>query len=325
MPAVVIETWHRFDIRRIDDLSNAVWGADLEAVQMAGSRVRGSLAFAARDGIVFSSGLIDGNVMIRGPLSKHAVTLGVVLKIGPGSRLWLNEAMEGSVGVVLPGGECDIFCTAGSLYITATLTPSRLRKEVSRAGLSLTHSLVRRAGLHSTLIEPRALIWLRKQVLSIHNSRTAENNKSGIGSEMLRLVANHYTQLPQGGGERVHPMGQPNIVHEAREYIGKNLARPISIDALSTAIKASRRSLFRAFSEVLGETPQSYVRRLRLHRVRRELISQSATCTVSGAAHNWRLDGDLGRLSRHYRDLFGENPSSTLALGRALQRGDAWM
>ncbi|WP_394893694.1 DUF1214 domain-containing protein [Mesorhizobium sp. AaZ16] len=48
--------WHRFDIRRIEDLSNAVLGAELEAIQMAGPRIRGSLAFAARDGIIFSSG-----------------------------------------------------------------------------------------------------------------------------------------------------------------------------------------------------------------------------------------------------------------------------
>ena len=58
--SAVAETWHRFAVRRIDDMTNAIWGADLEAVQMPGDRIRGSLAFAARDGIVFSSGLIDG-------------------------------------------------------------------------------------------------------------------------------------------------------------------------------------------------------------------------------------------------------------------------
>jgi hypothetical protein len=48
--------WHRFDIRPIEDQGNAVLGAELEAVQMAGPRIGGSLAFAARDGIVFGSG-----------------------------------------------------------------------------------------------------------------------------------------------------------------------------------------------------------------------------------------------------------------------------
>jgi AraC-like DNA-binding protein len=326
LSAVVIETWRRFDIRRIDDLSNAVLGADLEAIQMAGGCVRGSLAFAARDGVVFSSGLIDGNVMIRGALSKNAVTLVVVLQVGPGSRLWLDEVTAGNVGIVLPGDECDIFCTAGSLYVTAILTSTRLREEVAREGLSLNRSLVRKTGLHSTPIGLRALTCLRRQFASIHSSRTdVEISKLGIGSRMLRTVENHYAELPQSRDERIHLAGQAKIVHDARKYIRKNLARPISVEALSIAAETSPRSLFRAFSAVLGDTPHSYVRRLRLHRVRQELMSQCATSTVSGAAHKWGMGGDLGRLSQNYRDLFGENPSTTLALGRSLQQDDAWL
>ena len=44
MSAVVVECWHRFDIRRIDDLGNAVLAADLEAIQMAGGPVGGVFA-----------------------------------------------------------------------------------------------------------------------------------------------------------------------------------------------------------------------------------------------------------------------------------------
>jgi hypothetical protein len=56
------EAWRRFPVRRIEDLRNAVLGADLEAMQMAGPPPSGSLAFRASRGIVFSTGLIDGKV-----------------------------------------------------------------------------------------------------------------------------------------------------------------------------------------------------------------------------------------------------------------------
>ncbi|MET4385250.1 AraC-like DNA-binding protein [Bradyrhizobium sp. F1.4.3] len=321
--SAVVESWHRFDIRRIDDLSNAVLGADLEAIQLAGARVHGSLAFAAHDGIIFSSGLIGGSVSIRGPLSANGITLGAIVQTGPGTRLWLSELVAGDVGVVQPGDECDIICTPGSLYVAATLTPRRLRKEAANEGLALDSRLVSTTGLHSTPMKSLALNHLRKQVAGIHRSRSNKNGKSAVGSEMLRAVLKHYADFPRIDDARLRPAGAAEIVNTAGEYIRRNLGRPISVDALSRATATSRRSLFRAFSEVLGESPQGYVRRLRLHRIRRELISGART--VSDAAHNWGMSGDLGRLSRNYRDLFGENPSDTLALGRTLLRDDAWL
>jgi AraC-like DNA-binding protein len=323
LPAV-LETWHRFDIRRIDDLSNAVLGADLEATQMAGARVRGSLAFAARDGIIFSSGLISGNVAIRGPLSKNAVTLSIFLKLGPGSRFWLNEMAEGDVAVILPGDDCDTIYAARSLYLAATLTTERLEKEAENDGLVWDRGLVSRTALRSTPIEPRELEWLRRQTFSIHRSGV-RNIRMAIGRRLLRDILSNYTRLAQTGGDVRFPVGPAKIVHDARDYIRRNPAKPISVDDLVKATGTSPRSLFRAFSEVLADTPHSYVRRLQLHRIRRELTSGCRTNTISSAAHKWGVGQDLGRLSRSYRELFGENPTCTLAHGHALQHDDTWL
>ncbi|MGY4472807.1 helix-turn-helix domain-containing protein [Bradyrhizobium sp. USDA 3364] len=322
--SAIIETWHRFDIRRIDDLGNAIWGADLEAIQMAGSRVGGSLAFAARDGIVFSSGSIEGNVAIRGSFSPTGITLGVVLRTGPESRLWLSELEEGDVGALQPGEECDIVCS-GCVYVAATLTSKQLRKEASRQGVGLDSRLLSQSGLHSRPLKLSVLARLKKQVNCLFEPRPTGGNKLTIGNELLCVVLNHYATFPQIRRGQVHPGGAAEIVLTAREYIRRNLDRPISVDILSEVAGTSRRNLYRVFSEVLGDTPQRYVRRLRLHQIRRELISLSGTHTVSDAAHNWRMGSDLGRLSRNYRQLFGENPSATLALGRSLLRKDTWM
>ena len=321
MSAVALENWHRFDIGHVDDLRNAVFDAGLEAIQMPGARVRGSLAFAARDGIVFSSGLIHGNAAISGPLSRDAITVGVGLTVGAGSLLWLNPVISGDVMVVLPGRECDALLRGTSLYVTATLTAKQLKSEVEREGLVLHRSLTSRTGLHTRPIRIDALIALRKQVESIHAPGNARDRKLGIGRRMLRALVCHYARPPELGDGRAEPVGQAKIIHEAREYIRQHLASAISIDDLSTATHTSTRSLFRAFSDVLGDTPRDYVRRLRLHRIRRELLS-SDTMTVSLAAQTWGMAGDLGRMSRNYRDLFGEYPSSTRAFVRALQRDD---
>ena len=64
---------------------------------------------------------------------------------------------------------------------------------------------------------------------------------------------------------------------------------------------------------MLDETPYSYVQKLRLHRIRHELVTEAeAVCTIANVAHRWHLQ-ELGRFAAWYRDLFGELPSQTLA------------
>ncbi|MCA1397639.1 AraC family transcriptional regulator [Bradyrhizobium sp. BRP56] len=318
MPAVV-ETWHRFDICRIDDLGSAIFGAELEAIQMPGRRVRGSLAFAARDGIAFSSGLIDGNVLVRGAFSADAITLGVILRIGSGSRLWLNNVSKGSAGVLLPGEECDLLCRGNALYVAATLSAARLKQQFARHGLALDRNLLDRSGLHPAPLAASAVRWLSGQVAAIHDAKsTAEIDRPGIGSNFIEVIVSHYARAPLGRDETSHPGSRAQIVRAACKYIARHLDSPISIEALSQAASTSRRTLFRAFSELLDDTPRDYVRRLRLHRIRRDLVTHTEA-TVSSAAQSWGMGRDMGRLARDYRTLFGESPSATLALGRALQ------
>src|SRR5262245_31615523 len=83
--------WSRRVASRVEDLSDAVLGAGLEVTQMSRGALSASLAFAERDGIVHSSGRIDGRVALVGPLSQDRPTLGVGLRLAPGSRHWLNE------------------------------------------------------------------------------------------------------------------------------------------------------------------------------------------------------------------------------------------
>jgi AraC-like DNA-binding protein len=233
--------------------------------------------------------------------------------------MWLNPVISGDVVVVLPGDECDALLRGSSLYVTATLTAKQLRREAEREGFVLHRSMTSKTGLHTQPIPHDLLIALREQIGNMHTSGDTRNGRLGIGRRMLRALVCHYARLPDVGDGRIQPVGQAKVIHEAREYIRRHLASAISVDDLANATHTSPRTLFRAFSEVLGDTPRDYVRRLRLHRIRRELLSND-TITVSLAAQHWGMAGDLGRLSKNYRDLFGEHPSSTLAFMRAMQR-----
>ena len=64
-PDAKADHWQRFPLQDIEGLRNAVLGADLDAVQMAGRKIGGSLAFSTYDGVILSSGFIAGNAMAR--------------------------------------------------------------------------------------------------------------------------------------------------------------------------------------------------------------------------------------------------------------------
>jgi len=311
------ERWHRFDIRQLEDFTNAVFGAELEVIQMAGPRVRGSLAFAARNGITFSSGLIQGSVAVSGPLSHDAITIGVALRVGQGSTQWLNTIRSGDVGVFLPGDEQDGLFTKGSLYFAATLTEKRLEEEAAREGLKLEPGMVSRTGLHFKSISTRTVAQLYRSVAPIHSNRVNyDERRAEAGFAMMRIVLEHYARLPLVGDGRVDPLGRASIVDKARRYIRANLTHPVSMETLAAASGTSQRSLARAFVEVLHDTPANYVRRLRLHRIRKELATEAQRgCRVSEIAEKWGI-AEPGRMSGWYRELFGELPSETRARGQ---------
>ena len=130
-------SWTSVPIARIEDLRDAVYGAGLEATQVSTGSLSGNLTFARRDDVLYSSGLINGQVALRGPLSSDRITVGVGLRMGGGTRHWLEEPPPGAVGVFDAGDEHDALYTRGSLYATATLSLEQLEQLAAREELVL--------------------------------------------------------------------------------------------------------------------------------------------------------------------------------------------
>jgi AraC-like DNA-binding protein len=313
--------WTRIPITRVEDLRDAVYGAGLEAMQMSRAPVTGSLAFAEHGGIVYSTGHIGGRVALTGPLSESMLTLGLGLELGPGTRHWLNEVATGACGVFLPGDDHDAFYMPGSLYATATLTAERLEEIAAHMGLVLDASTLGGTGIHTRQVPERALAGIRAQFEHVHAGRSgAASGVAGLGRGLLNAIIAQVGRPPRPLIGRVNPHGHARIVARARAYILENLEHPLSIDAIAAAAYTSRRTLHRAFAYVLDETPQSYVRKLRLHRIRHDLASDAEfLCTITVVANQWGIS-ELGRFSGWYRDLFGELPSETLASRRPALR-----
>jgi AraC family transcriptional regulator, ethanolamine operon transcriptional activator len=105
------------------------------------------------------------------------------------------------------------------------------------------------------------------------------------------------------------------IVSDAWDYMRTHVDEPITVPQLCLATGASRRALQYAFEDVLRLSPVTYLRVMRLNRVRSEIRSRSQD-TVGDIAARWGF-WHLSRFAAEYRELFGELPSATRQRGVA--------
>ncbi|RZL87252.1 MAG: helix-turn-helix domain-containing protein [Variovorax sp.] len=119
---------------------------------------------------------------------------------------------------------------------------------------------------------------------------------------------------PQARAERP-PTAQVRrrIVTQAREYMRTHANEPITVPELCAAVGASRRTLQYAFEDILHVSPTTYLRAMRLNRVRAELLTRPDT-SVGDVAARWGF-WHLSRFAADYRRLFGELPSATRLRG----------
>jgi len=304
--------WRRVQIRQIEDLDCAVPGAGLRAVQLSRQPVTGSLVFAGGDDVALSSGYLRGRISLAGPLPQRHITIGLGLNFAAGARHWMREVGTGCVGLAQPGAEHDAIYADGSLYLKVTLSEDRLLAEAEHEGLALDAAVIRQSGVHPRSLAPAALDRLRRWAVGAHRGAMAD------GETLVRFRARALAAVVQhlGRSPRVAPGlpsigGHERIVARARAWIDAQLGEPIGINDIAAAAGASRRTLSRAFFDVLEESPWAYVTRLRLHRIRSDLVAHAISAPrIAEASNRWGV-GELGRMSGRYKAMFGELPSET--------------
>lgn len=109
------------------------------------------------------------------------------------------------------------------------------------------------------------------------------------------------------------------LVNKVREETLMNPGVPLTIDDLCLILRVKRRTLNHAFARVLGITPITYMRNVKLHRIRDEILNApNEIISISQLATKWGF-WHMSLFSRYYRKLFGEVPIDTLQRSRRLR------
>lgn len=136
----------------------------------------------------------------------------------------------------------------------------------------------------------------------------------GVQNELMSGLVCHLAQ----GALDDHPVrlqAAAQLVRSAITFMHEAEAIN-SVFEIGEALGASRRSLELSFKKYLGIPPKRYLKILRMHRCRDELVRSEPSGTQVGEVARRHGYWHMGQFGRDYRALFGERPSDTLARRR---------
>jgi AraC family ethanolamine operon transcriptional activator len=147
--------------------------------------------------------------------------------------------------------------------------------------------------------------------LATTNPNLLRRSQSLLAGDLLPLLVNCFS-AENSPKLCVYPFRRSVMVQQAEDFIMAHLDRPLTLQDLCQAIKASKSALSYGFQEVFGMSPMAYLKIRRLNGVRHALKgSDPETDTVLGIANRYGF-WHMGHFSRDYKQLFGESPSETL-------------
>jgi AraC-like DNA-binding protein len=136
-------------------------------------------------------------------------------------------------------------------------------------------------------------------------SPICRNTEEEILANML--LSSTESRLPAG---RRPARKQARAVRVALEFMEQTAEDNPPLSQICEAAAVSERTLNRAFNERFEIGPKAYFLRLRLGRVRQDLLRQETPHTISNIANRWGF-WHLGQFARDFQKQFGELPSDS--------------
>ena len=110
--------------------------------------------------------------------------------------------------------------------------------------------------MHPRNLSPAALDWLRRWALAAHSGALPDaETLARFRTQLLAAIVRHLGRSPQVAPGLASIRGRERLAARARAWIDAHLGEPIDIDDIAAAACASRRTLSRAFFDVLEESP----------------------------------------------------------------------
>jgi AraC family ethanolamine operon transcriptional activator len=300
-------------------------GRALTVTQLTPAPCRGHLLRATLGDMGFDAGAFDGDLRVRGTLARKGFSIVSVLEQGGVLNQWGQGIEEGDILAIPPGGELDGRFQGRTAYAVVT-APWALVMQRAEAFEWLTDPRFwTEAAIHAPPPEARAACrrvlqgcasLLRALGGGVPASAVAflrQELLDGVLTALAAAQAQRQSRPTADGARRQTALNATRIVRGAEDFLESGAARQaVRIEDICRTLNVSRRTLYRAFHDLLDVSPKAYLRLKSMSAARARLLDAAdrpTTVTQVALDHGF---WELGRFSGAYRAMFGEAPSETL-------------
>ncbi|QIG93828.1 AraC family transcriptional regulator [Bradyrhizobium sp. 6(2017)] len=310
----IVRVQQQLEFADFEVLRNAVQDAPtpMDIVQLGQGEMAGTLAHLSVGSVGISTGSFTRGVRQRGVLSTNRWTFGMLL--GSSALLQHFEATPGDLIVIAPDQELYSRFINGNHYATTLVAPDELfaflatqpgAQDVAAWHQPTTMLASDRATTAANVKQMSMIL----AALTEHGPKLSVDAADFFKRNILELVTAPVRDTVRYRGARV--LAAAKLVREVDRYMIDAGSRPIHISELCAHFSVGRRTLHRAFNEVVGISPIAFMRRKRLGDVHTVLLTGGPDATIKDVAIEHGFI-ELGRFAGAYRRLFGELPSQTL-------------
>ncbi|WP_255367697.1 helix-turn-helix domain-containing protein [Caulobacter sp. UNC279MFTsu5.1] len=302
-------------------------GRDLAITQLTPEPCRGHLLRANLGDMGFDAGAFDGDLRVRGVMARKAFSLVSVMEQEGVLNQWGHRVEEGDIVAIPPGGELDGRFQGRVAYAVVTAPWGLVMQRAEAFEWLADPCFWTEPAVYSPPPEARAACKRVLQGCSGMLRALGAGVPSGavafLRDELLDGVLTALAAVRVEGGRRQGVLNAARIVRGAEDFLESGGARQVvQIEDLCLALNISRRTLYRAFRDLLDISPKAYLRLKNMSAARARLLEAGVRPTTVTQVALDQGFWELGRFSGAYRAMFGESPSETLraAQGDALRR-----
>lgn len=254
---------------------------------------------------------MNRRVCQRGVSPSAGVTFG--LPLHPTLSSWRGKPLETN-GLLNFGSGREFECVSNAEFNAFTISLSQrfLETLCRQSGMPFPAEVEEPAlvPVHRRAEDLQEVMALCRRLLTEPISPFGPMEKEELGLLVLNLACD--TEALQ---DRSRAAERARAVRIALELIHTQASdEELTIGGLCSAAGVSWRTLDRGFHETFGVGPKAYLNRLRLNRVRAELLRVRKSRKIVDVANDWGF-WHMGQFAKDYRRMFGELPSSTASEG----------
>ncbi|OAF17782.1 helix-turn-helix domain-containing protein [Bradyrhizobium neotropicale] len=300
-----------------EGLQQAVHGSHVDVMQLGRGRLHGTLSHVGIGDFSLSIGAFNVGMRTQRIASDDKLIIGMLLAAEQRVAHWSFDMQLNDVLVIPPLLEHDGVFHGGSAYAAmrfdldevTSLFGGEARLSDPDTWRGRGHF---RADLATGAVASHRLVRIMSHLRTHKYALMPSNADFWKRSIVECMAANVISSLPPDDSGWL-PSAR-RLIRRVEDYLDETGPRPVHVSEICSTLRVSRRTLHRAFQEVFGIGPVTFLRYKRLCAIHSILRDSAPGSTTVAAVAMQQGFYELGRFSHYYFTMFGEHPSQTLGI-----------